>query len=61
MLDLNPGDHIALVVKSTLGKLLYAGVRKLSSGTEIYDTERNPDLRELVKAGQRTRVRATRP
>ena len=61
ILDLNPGDDIALVVKATSGKTLYAGVRKLGSGTEIHDTEKNPDLREFVKAEQRIRVTATRP
>jgi hypothetical protein len=48
-------------VKATSGKPLYAGVRKLGSGTEIHDTEKNPDLREFVKAEQRIKVIATRP
>jgi hypothetical protein len=57
MLGLREGRNIYLVVETPAGKMLYVGVKKLSSGTEIY----GEDIRACVKAGQRIRVTASRP
>lgn len=55
ILDLEPGEEIALIIKSEKGILSVQ--KKLASGTEIY----GPDIREFVKQGERIVVTASRP
>jgi hypothetical protein len=57
ILGLKYGDHIRLMVLTLGGELLYHGEKQMKSGSEIY----GPEIRLVVKAGQRIKVIASRP
>jgi bifunctional DNA-binding transcriptional regulator/antitoxin component of YhaV-PrlF toxin-antitoxin module len=55
-LGLENGDNIKLVIQSSDGAVLWSGIKKLSSGKEIY----GPEIKDVVKAGQHLKITASR-
>ena len=57
LLNLKPHNHIHLDVMDTNERELISDVFQLRSGTEIY----GPELRKIIKSGQRIIVTASKP